>query len=179
MFALPLVLSVTCGRPRPSDEDWRSSERSLWITIESVPKDARIYGVRDGEPGTLLGEAPITLKFWKARVASKRVFWQSPVPEARVYEVLVYHYSAMLAQAYTGPGLKDRRPGDTIDRQYPKYRRYRSGMQISEKADFRFFVVKDGFQPHLLEFTIEDKFPSVFTGDRRYSVKLKPIAEDQ
>jgi hypothetical protein len=37
--------------------------KSLWITVESVPSEAIVYGVRDGKAGTRLGTTPITFKY--------------------------------------------------------------------------------------------------------------------
>jgi len=40
--------------------------QSLWITIESIPSGATVYGVQNGQPGTRLGTTPLTLKYTRA-----------------------------------------------------------------------------------------------------------------
>lgn len=37
--------------------------QSLWITVNSTPSGAKIYGVNDGQPASYIGTTPMTLKY--------------------------------------------------------------------------------------------------------------------
>lgn len=40
--------------------------KSLWVTVESVPSGATVYGEQGGQPGTNLGTTPLTLKYTRS-----------------------------------------------------------------------------------------------------------------
>ena len=65
------VLMMVSGCATVSPEEFRmqadaqleDASKSLWITIQSVPSGATVYGDSNGQPGTKLGTTPLTLKY--------------------------------------------------------------------------------------------------------------------
>lgn len=62
---------IICGCARMSQEEVRTKamarlddqSKSLWINVNSVPSGAKVYGSNNGQPGTMLGTTPLTLKY--------------------------------------------------------------------------------------------------------------------
>ena len=157
-----IFLITTCGGPGPSDEDWRDPARCLWITVESIPPGAQVYGIVDSQPRTLFGETPFTVKFFKSyRTEKEPVFWQCDKPETVRKELLENYYSG------------------------PKYfssfkrRRIFPGL-VTERIHFHCLVVKEGFEPYLVEDWLKDETgvydtPNAFKGKKTYTARLVPI----
>jgi hypothetical protein len=177
LLILLLLFVLTCGVPKPSDEDWLGNDKTLWITVKSTPSGADVYGVVDGQKATLIGQTPITLKFWKADRTQEPVIWQSPHSDVSMEEILDHsirlgsiHYSDM-------PGPDDSR--------FARYRYLVSDRNRNkEKAQFHCFVVKEGYEVYLLEDTYKTEteiadYPNIFKGHKTYVVPLTRIGSEK
>ena len=159
-----IFLITTCGNPRPSDEDWQNPARCLWITVESFPPGAQVYGVVDNQPRTLFGETPLTVKFFKGyRTKKEPIFWQCDKPEKVREELLENSY---IEPTYFSSS---------------KRKRVLSGM-TTEWIHFHCLVVKEGYEPHLVEDWFKDEtgvndVPNAFKGKKTYTARLVPIQQ--
>ena len=157
-----IILITTCGGPRPSDEDWQDPARCLWITVESYPPGAEVYGVEDSQPRTLFGETPFTVKFFKSyRTKKEPVFWQCDKPEKVREELLENSY---IEPTYFSSS---------------KRKRVLSGI-VTEWIHFHCLIIKEGFEPYLVEDWFKDEtgvsdVPNAFKGKKTYTARLVPI----
>jgi len=177
-WSLPLMvlislMGISCGVPKPSDEDWQDSTKSLWITVTSIPTGAEVYGVSNDEPGTLLGRTPLTLKFWKAWGAESAVQWQCPNQDASMDEVIEHGFwKATIKKVYM-PGTRSRTQATGWTRA--------QGLGLNrETARIHCYVVKESYKPYLLEDTfkvetVPTDFPNVFEGQKVYNAVLVPL----
>jgi len=175
LLALMLLMGISCGVPKPSDEDWQDSTKSLWITVTSIPPDAEVYGVSDGVPGTLLGRTPLTLKFWKSWGTEGSVMWQCPNQDASINEVFIHSSGKAMFQTTDMPG--DRSKSHTTATIL--------GLDRNKAiARFHCYVVKEGYKPNLLKDTFKAEtghtdIPHVVKGRKRYNAELVPLEQHE
>jgi hypothetical protein len=159
--------------PKHSDEDWQDPAKSMWITVTSIPSGAEVYSVSDGEPGALLGNTPLTLKFLKNWDIGESVMWQCPNPDAPLNEVFTYSYSKAMIQTADMPGSGSRsRTTAPI---------YRFGMDRNKAtARFHCLVIKDGYKLYLAQDVFRSETghtdtPHVVKGRKKYVAVLEPL----
>jgi len=167
LVALMLMIGSSCGGPKPGVEDWQDPSKTMWLTIESVPTGAEVYGVVDQAPGTLLGRTPLTVKFWRGYRTKEPVFWQCPNQQAPMCEVM-NHYFGEAIFLNPGVGPIDKRTWHRVAKGRNRHR---------ETARFHCFVVKEGYKPQLMQDvylmeTGHTDFPNVFKGEKIYNVVL-------
>jgi len=159
-----IILSAACGSPQPSDEDWQDPTKCLWITVNSHPPGAQVYGVVDSQPRTLFGETPFTVKFYKGyRTEKEPVYWQCDKPETVREE--------LLENSYIGP----------LSYLSAKRRTRFSGI-ITERVHFHCLVVKEGYEPYLIDEWFKDEtgvseIPNAFKGKKTYTARLVPVQQ--
>ena len=169
LLVLMLLIGNSCGGPKPTFEDWQDTEKSLWITIESVPANAEVYGVVDNEPGIFLGRTLLTVKFWNSYRTKGPVFWQCPNHEAPMEQVLEHKCHMAPVQVSNIPG--------SDNRQY-RWRSTSGSSYNKERAKFHCFIIKEGYKAYFLEdeYKFETRstdYPNVFKGQKTYNIALE------
>lgn len=86
---LSFGLLTGCAGQRPTHEERASvystrlqnPETSIRITVNSEPSGARVYGLSNGQPGTLLGTTPMTVRYTLASGSNGFSLWGQRPPE--------------------------------------------------------------------------------------------------
>jgi hypothetical protein len=161
-----LLLLLACAGWQPSAQDWADSSKCLWIEVESDPQGAEVYGVLNDSLGDYLGQTPFLVKFYSG--GGNRLYCLGVGPKAPVSQMFVH--SGHSTSWVSPDGRYDHRAWDR-HQAYP----------AKDCALFHCFVIKAGYEPHLVEIELEateyrSDYANALTGEKSYTAHLEPLA---